>query len=193
MTTVTDAVVRVHDAFVRADDWPPRSARRLRPRGLGPARRDPADRRRQSARRVALLLRRAQRGTAAGGARFAAALFLSDRASIEAVYVPVFRRGRFDLLDEPTSPFSPAARPGERIAVCLAIGCPTLPPVIVDRRAIGWRGRARREAPASARRPAASTGRRGVRRASSLSLSIRVVPSAPGAPPLIQARIRGSR
>jgi hypothetical protein len=32
-------------------------------------------------------------------------LFAGDKASIEAVYVPFFRRGRFDRLDEPTSPF----------------------------------------------------------------------------------------
>ena len=61
-----------------------------------------------------------------------ASVVLSDAASIEAVYVPVFRRGRFDLLDEPTSPFSPRSRPGEGLAVCLAIGCPTLPPEVVD-------------------------------------------------------------
>jgi predicted RND superfamily exporter protein len=59
-------------------------------------------------------------------------VFLSDGAAIEAVLVPVFRCGRFDQLDEPTSPFSPITRPGEGVAVCLAIGCPTLPPVIVD-------------------------------------------------------------
>jgi hypothetical protein len=61
-----------------------------------------------------------------------ARVFLSDAAAVEAVYVPVFRRGRFDLLDEPTSPFSPRVRPGEGFGVCLAIGCPTLPPEIVD-------------------------------------------------------------
>jgi hypothetical protein len=33
-------------------------------------------------------------------------LFAGDKASIEAVYVPFFRRARFDLLDEPTSPFN---------------------------------------------------------------------------------------
>jgi hypothetical protein len=31
---------------------------------------------------------------------------LSEGAAIEAVYVPFFRRGRFDQLDEPTSPFN---------------------------------------------------------------------------------------
>lgn len=33
-------------------------------------------------------------------------LFLSEKASIEGVYVPFFRRGRFDQLDEGTSPFN---------------------------------------------------------------------------------------
>ena len=32
--------------------------------------------------------------------------FLSESATIEGVYVPFFRRGRFDQLDEPTSPFN---------------------------------------------------------------------------------------
>jgi len=32
--------------------------------------------------------------------------FLSEGATLEGVYVPFFRRGRFDQLDEPTSPFN---------------------------------------------------------------------------------------
>jgi hypothetical protein len=36
-------------------------------------------------------------------------IFLDDAASIEGVYVPAFRRGRFDQLDEPTSPFNIAS------------------------------------------------------------------------------------
>ena len=35
-----------------------------------------------------------------------ATLYGGDRASVEGVYVPFFRRGRFDRLDEPTSPFN---------------------------------------------------------------------------------------
>lgn len=35
-----------------------------------------------------------------------ARLFAGDKASVEAVYVPFFRRARFDRLDEPTSPFN---------------------------------------------------------------------------------------
>jgi hypothetical protein len=60
--------------------------------------------------------------------------YLSENTSIEGVYVPFFRRGRFDQLDEPTSPFNvePSFRGGE--VVCLAIGCPTLLPVEITRR-----------------------------------------------------------
>jgi hypothetical protein len=35
-----------------------------------------------------------------------ARVFASEHITIEGVYVPVFRRGRFDQLDEPTSPFN---------------------------------------------------------------------------------------
>ncbi|MCA1563920.1 MAG: hypothetical protein LC804_27965 [Acidobacteria bacterium] len=35
-----------------------------------------------------------------------ARVFFSRDAALEAVYVPVFRRGRFDQLDEPTAPFN---------------------------------------------------------------------------------------
>ena len=52
----------------RADGRTARRSRRFCAGGLGPARRNPADRRRQSARRLALLLRGAQRGAPAGGA-----------------------------------------------------------------------------------------------------------------------------
>jgi hypothetical protein len=33
-------------------------------------------------------------------------VFLTGDAIVEAVYIPIFRRGRFDQLDEPTSPFN---------------------------------------------------------------------------------------
>jgi hypothetical protein len=33
-------------------------------------------------------------------------LFVTDEAVVEGVYVPAFRRRRFDRLDEPTSPFN---------------------------------------------------------------------------------------
>jgi predicted RND superfamily exporter protein len=59
-------------------------------------------------------------------------LFLGERATVEAVYVPIFRKGRFDQLDEETSPFNVAADLAAGLGTCLAIGCPTLPPVFVD-------------------------------------------------------------
>jgi hypothetical protein len=60
-----------------------------------------------------------------------ARVYLTDDASIEGVYVPVFRRGRFDLLGEPTSPFN--ITPAPEVAVCLAVGCPPLPVAIDER------------------------------------------------------------
>jgi hypothetical protein len=54
-----------------------------------------------------------------------ARLSLGEHAAIEGVYVPLFRRGVFDQLDEASSPFNPAAS-GEDGVVCLAIGCPVL-------------------------------------------------------------------
>jgi hypothetical protein len=50
--------------------------------------------------------------------------------TLEGVYVPVFRGGRFDQLEEPTSPFN--ITPDLELAVCLAIGCPALPPSVVE-------------------------------------------------------------
>jgi uncharacterized protein len=50
----------------------------------------------------------------------------SENASIEGVYVPFFRRGRFDQLDEETSPFNIETALGSNPSVCLAIGCPAL-------------------------------------------------------------------
>lgn len=54
-----------------------------------------------------------------------ARLYAGDKASLEAIYVPFFRRGRFDRLAGRSSPFS--LEPG--VATCLAIGCPA--PVFV--------------------------------------------------------------
>ena len=63
--------------------------------------------------------------------------YLADDTAIEAVYVPVFRRGRFDQLDEPGSPFN--ITPDPNAAVCLAIGCPPLPLVLDERQpAVRW-------------------------------------------------------
>ena len=54
-----------------------------------------------------------------------ARVFAGDKVSLEGIYVAMFRRGRFDRLDERTSPFNLA--PGA--ASCLAVGCPA--PVFV--------------------------------------------------------------
>ena len=113
-------------------------------------------------------------------------LYLSDKASLEAVYVPVFRRGRFDQLDESTSPFSPLARPGENLAVCQAIGCPVLPPVVVERSPASWGGKGQggaRFTATSGRVDWAVSAFRGYESFASYEL----VPSAPGAPLRIEA------
>lgn len=60
-------------------------------------------------------------------------LFFGADTMLEGVYVPAFRRGRFDELDESTSPFNLALDPGRDLVVCLAIGCPTLPAAVNDR------------------------------------------------------------
>jgi hypothetical protein len=57
----------------------------------------------------------------------------SENVSIEGVYVPDFRPGRFDRLAEGSSPFNIAATTTAGEVVCLAIGCPTLPPTVVER------------------------------------------------------------
>jgi hypothetical protein len=58
----------------------------------------------------------------------------SDNASIEGVYVPFFRRGVFDQLDEPTSPFNIEPDFSSDLVACLAIGCPVVLPVMTTRR-----------------------------------------------------------
>ena len=50
----------------------------------------------------------------------------SEDVAIEGVYVPFFRRGRFDQLDEPTSPFNLAAASAQSPVACLALGCPVI-------------------------------------------------------------------
>ena len=44
-----------------------------------------------------------------------------------------FRRGRFDQLDEPTSPFNLEQALGRDQVACLAIGCPAVLPVEITR------------------------------------------------------------
>lgn len=58
---------------------------------------------------------------------------LSEDLAIEGVYVPDFRPGHFDRLAEESSPFNIATSATAQDAVCLAIGCPTLPLAIVER------------------------------------------------------------
>jgi hypothetical protein len=58
--------------------------------------------------------------------------YLTEKASLEAVYVPFFRRGRFDQLEEPSSPFNLESAFVPEVTACLAIGCPTLLPVVVE-------------------------------------------------------------
>ena len=60
--------------------------------------------------------------------------YLSENATLEGVYVPFFRRGRFDQLDEPTSPFNVEPDFTDKRAVCLAIGCPTILPTRIHRK-----------------------------------------------------------
>lgn len=48
---------------------------------------------------------------------------LPTNATFEGVYVPFFRRGRFDQLDEPTSPFNITVAAAQEPVVCLALGC----------------------------------------------------------------------
>jgi hypothetical protein len=65
---------------------------------------------------------------------------LGENVSLEGVYVPDFRRGRFDQLAEPTSPFNIATIASQDRVVCLAIGCPTALPAATDREpALTWR------------------------------------------------------
>ncbi len=59
---------------------------------------------------------------------------LTQNASIEGVYVPFFRRGRFDQLDEATSPFNLESAFAPDVGPCLPDGCPTLLPFVVQRR-----------------------------------------------------------
>ena len=60
---------------------------------------------------------RAQRGASAGRPGPRTRFFLATSTTLEAVDVPVFRRGRFDQLDEPTSPFNLLRCDALRLAV----------------------------------------------------------------------------
>jgi hypothetical protein len=60
--------------------------------------------------------------------------YFSEHASLEGVYIPFFRPGRFDQLDEPTSPFNIDSPVAPDTVACLAIGCPALLPIVTERR-----------------------------------------------------------
>jgi hypothetical protein len=62
-----------------------------------------------------------------------ARVHLSETVSVEGIYLPDFRRARFDQLDEPSSPFNLPVAVAEDPVVCLAIGCPTVPIPVSDR------------------------------------------------------------
>ena len=57
---------------------------------------------------------------------------LAEGASMEGVYVPFSRRGRFDELAERTSPFNLEPMP-TAVDVCLPTGCPSLVPISIER------------------------------------------------------------
>ena len=58
---------------------------------------------------------------------------IAESVTLEGVYLPDFRRGRYDQLDEPTSPFNLPVSISQDPAVCLAIGCPAASIPVSDR------------------------------------------------------------
>jgi hypothetical protein len=60
-------------------------------------------------------------------------LHLGEDVTVEGIYVPDFRRGRFDQLEEPSSPFNLPVTVAADPVVCLAIGCPVPPVTVIDR------------------------------------------------------------
>jgi hypothetical protein len=68
-----------------------------------------------------------------------ARVFLSEHATLEGVFVPVFRRGRFDRLEESTSPFNLAATASRDSVGCQAVGCPAPPRLERERPAVALR------------------------------------------------------
>ena len=59
--------------------------------------------------------------------------YLSENASLEGVYVPFFRRGIFDQLDEPTSPFNIEPDFSSGLAACHPICFPAHQPDMTTR------------------------------------------------------------
>ena len=58
---------------------------------------------------------------------------VAESVTLEGVYLPDFRRGRYDQLDEPTSPFNLPVSVAQDPAVCLAVGCPAASVPVSDR------------------------------------------------------------
>ncbi len=51
-------------------------------------------------------------------------LHLSESVNVDGIYLPDFRRGHFDQLAEPSSPFNLPVEVSDDPVACLAIGCP---------------------------------------------------------------------
>jgi hypothetical protein len=62
-----------------------------------------------------------------------ARVHIAESVTVEGVYLPDFRRGRYDQLDEPTSPFNLPVSVAQDPVACLAIGCPTSSIPVSDR------------------------------------------------------------
>ena len=62
-----------------------------------------------------------------------ARVHLSESVTLDGVYLPDFRRARFDQLDEPSSPFNLPVAVAQDPVACLAIGCPAAPIPVSDR------------------------------------------------------------
>jgi hypothetical protein len=62
-----------------------------------------------------------------------ARIHLSENVSLDGVYLPDFRRSRFDQLDEPSSPFNLPVAVADDPVSCAAIGCPSAPFPVDDR------------------------------------------------------------
>jgi hypothetical protein len=59
---------------------------------------------------------------------------LSERLNVDGIYLPDFRRGLFDQLDEPSSPFNLPVDVSRDPVACQAIGCPSPGgPDVIDR------------------------------------------------------------
>ena len=104
--TVTDLAIEAQEAHLEGR-WPHADLRsRLEPHRLGPPRRGATDRRHQPVGPDPVLLRGPHLRPAAPCRWFVRGGLPSDRLPIEGVYVPWFRRARFDELDDESSAFN---------------------------------------------------------------------------------------